>query len=134
MSQASSGVVCSILSKVNPAAKGGVLTTSRKANRDQRTIIDNMIDLAVFLNSSIYDPFGEIICPDIARYRKGVPSCGLDFLFDYSKFICVDTNSRLSNVKQLVGDTYSLITTFAPSLAKIKAALRPIPYMQEIDK
>jgi hypothetical protein len=64
MSNASSGVVCSILSNVNPATQQ-LNSQASQLKDDFRTIVDNMIDLAVLSTSE--DPTASV-----QRFARGI--------------------------------------------------------------
>jgi hypothetical protein len=88
----------------------------------------------------------KVICGHIATYRYGITAGGsLDFVHDSLRLLFVEATfvSTMYGGHQHHSFTckngwggsgkasYSLTTTFAPSLAKRRAALLPIPYASE---
>ena len=89
-------------------------------------------ELGCTLDGSI-DNFGrEVVCAYIPTHCDGITT-GCLYLVDNRLGLLLVETRFVKHVapEQAIGNftcTYSLTTTFAPSLAKRMAALRPIPY------
>jgi hypothetical protein len=82
----------------------------------------------------------KVICGHITTYGYGVTAGSLDFVHDSLRLLFVEAtfvstmyggHQHHSFTCKTDGEgqaSYSLTTTFAPSLAKRRAALLPIPY------
>jgi hypothetical protein len=82
----------------------------------------------------------EVICGYITTYRYGIAAGSLDFIYDSLRLLFVEArfvstmdgrHQHHSFTCKRDGAVYSLTTTFAPSLAKRRAAHLPIPYASE---
>jgi hypothetical protein len=89
------------------------------------------------LDGGIENFGGEVICGYIATNCNGITAGSLDFIDDGLRLLFVEATfvSTMYGAHQHHSFTckgmeasYSHTTTFAPSLAKRRAALRPIPY------
>ena len=92
------------------------------------------------LDSGLENLGRKVICGHIATYRYGITAGSLDFVNDGLRLLFVEAtfestmyggHQHHSFTCKTDGQgplTYSLTTTFAPSLAKRRAALLPIPY------
>jgi len=88
------------------------------------------------LDGGIENFGGKVICGYIATNCNGITASSLDFVYDGLSLLFVEATfvSTMHGTHQHHSftckgwDPYSHTTTFAPSLAKRRAALRPIPY------
>jgi hypothetical protein len=82
------------------------------------------------LHGRIHDFLREVVCTDVASDSENVAPRGLDLVCYRCEAFFIDAEGYSEPVKAHQTDTYSLITTFAPSFANKRAVLRPIPCMQ----
>lgn len=90
-----------------------------------------MVKLSVLGDRCLEDLLGEIIGTNVPTNGNGVSSKSFDLLNDKLSFLfikAVEIDMSIKPRGRKTGQTYSLTTTFAPSLAKMIAALLPIPY------
>lgn len=96
-----------------------------------------MVELPVLGDCNIEDLFREVIRTDVPTDGDGVSSKSFNFLNDNLGFLfvkAVETDASINFVMDKAGQTHSLTTTFAPSFAKMIAALLPIPYQKRVDQ
>lgn len=96
-----------------------------------------MVEFPVLGDCSVEDLVREVIRTDVPTNGDGVPSKSFNFLNDELGFLlvkAVETDASMNVVMDKAGQTHSLTTTFAPSLAKMIAALLPIPYEKRVDQ